>query len=183
MPSAIRTTPGSSARSVRLRSGDEVMLRPIRPSDIDALERLFDRTSPDSSYLRFLSGGRPPHALVEHLAAASGPDRYAVVAEVDGEIVGEARFDRVGADAAECAVLVEDAWQGRGLGRVLLGHLTWVAAERGLRRFEALALDHNERILRMAAGVPGTVFTFGDGEVDMTIPIRAPGGTSAARTA
>jgi RimJ/RimL family protein N-acetyltransferase len=49
----------------------------------------------------------------------------------------------------EIALVVEDAWQGRGLGRALLEALLDAARGRGIHRFTADVLVENERMLRL----------------------------------
>jgi GNAT superfamily N-acetyltransferase len=73
----------------------------------------------------------PPHNLGEVCDA--------VVAVIDDEIVGVARYDRSPTDrtAAEIALVVEDAWQRHGVGRQVLAELTALAAQRGVRRIVA----------------------------------------------
>ena len=48
---------------------------------------------------------------------------------------------------AEVALVVEDAWQGRGLGPLLLEALLDAAAARGHERFCAYVLAENRRML------------------------------------
>jgi GNAT superfamily N-acetyltransferase len=64
------------------------------------------------------------------------------------EIVGVARYDApAGAKRAEIAVTVEDEWQHRGLGTVLLRMLTKLARDRGLDAFFASMLADNRPAL------------------------------------
>ena len=58
------------------------------------------------------------------------------------------RFDRDhGDDRAEYAGIVADQWQGRGLGTALTRHLVDAATARGVRRFDAIVLPDNARML------------------------------------
>jgi GNAT superfamily N-acetyltransferase len=60
-----------------------------------------------------------------------------------------ARYDAAaGASDGEVAVLVEDAWQGRGLGTLLLFRLARIGADRGLVAFRAVVLGENRGALR-----------------------------------
>jgi GNAT superfamily N-acetyltransferase len=52
---------------------------------------------------------------------------------------------------AEVAFVVEDGWQGRGLGAVLLEAVLRAADARGIRRFRAYVLADNHRMLRLLA--------------------------------
>jgi len=71
--------------------------------------------------------------------------------------VGVARYS-VLADPgeAEIALVVEDAWQGRGLGTILLAALLEHAESRGIPRFLAYVLADNHRMMRLIGRV-GTV--------------------------
>src|SRR3954465_13874673 len=104
-----------------------VTTRPVRPADRTLFHRLWERLSPETVYRRFHA---PVHTLpeesVRRLVTVDHDLREAVVAVVGDEVVGIARYDRPLDDPsiAEVAVLVEDAWQGVGLGRQLLAELT-----------------------------------------------------------
>jgi GNAT superfamily N-acetyltransferase len=54
-----------------------------------------------------------------------------------------------GADEAEIALVVEDGWQHRGLGTILLSALLEHAESRGITRFLAYVLADNQRMLRL----------------------------------
>lgn len=49
----------------------------------------------------------------------------------------------------EMAFVVEDRWQNKGLGTILLKDLLRAAEARGIRRFRAYVLAENERMLRL----------------------------------
>ncbi len=77
-----------------------------------------------------------------------------LASDEDGErIIAVARYDRAApgpdgpSDEAEVAFNVADDHHGRGLGSVLLEHLTAAARERGIRHFTAEVLPHNARML------------------------------------
>lgn len=103
------------------------MIRPLAPTDADALTALVARCSPRTRYQRF-------HGVVDRIPPAylrrclSG-EHATVVAESAGLIIG---FGSVGPvfdepDVHEIAVLVEDRRQGRGAGRALASALFDVA--------------------------------------------------------
>jgi GNAT superfamily N-acetyltransferase len=73
-----------------------------------------------------------------------------VAAGPDGGLVGVARYGTLpGADEAEIALVVEDGWQHRGLGTILLSALLEHAERRGITRFLAHVLADNQRMLRL----------------------------------
>jgi len=133
-------------------AGRTVTVRPIRDDDVDRLRRLFYRLSPETVYWRFFQPVKQPsEKLLHHLAEVDHDLRQAIVAELDDEIIAVVRYDRASAsDVADVAVLVEDAWQGHGLGRKLLRRLTVDALEHGVVDMTATVLGQNQRALRLA---------------------------------
>ncbi len=137
-----------------LRDGTCVPVREIRAEDAEALRRLVGRSSERSIELRFFG---PMKELSEEkarrFAEVDGKDRFALVAldpEDENEIVAVVRYERErGTDGAEYAVLVEDTFQGRGLGIGLTRRLIEAAQERGIKRLHALVLRENGRMLRL----------------------------------
>jgi RimJ/RimL family protein N-acetyltransferase len=135
----------------------EPHFRPIRPDDESRLVELFRRLSPRSVYHRFLAQ-RPslPAAWYHTFANVDYDRRFALVAEHetagDVELVGVARYEPTEApEVAEIAIVVDDAWQGQGLGRTLLEKLLDEAHARGIRRFRAVVLGDNRRMLALLA--------------------------------
>ncbi len=138
-------------RPVRLRDGTTVGLRPIRPADADALTALYDRLSPESAYQRFFTVmQRLPPDWARILASVDHDRRAAIVAVgPEDDLVGVARYGcEPGSDEAEIALVVQDGWQGRGLGTDLLTAVLDHGASRGLTRFRAYVLATNHRMLR-----------------------------------
>jgi GNAT superfamily N-acetyltransferase len=95
----------------------------VRPDDVDALARMMSRCSPMTRYERF-------HGVVTeippaYLRCCLTGEHLALVAEEDGEIVALASVGPVveAPDVSEVAVIVEDGWQSRGVGRALVAAL------------------------------------------------------------
>ena len=63
-------------------------------------------------------------------------------------LIGVARYVRENGDA-EFAIVVADAWQGRGIGRRLLAKLIAVARRRGLQRLYGDILRINQPMLQL----------------------------------
>ena len=137
-----------------LRDGTCVVVREIRPTDAEALRRLVGRSSERSIELRFFG---PMKELSEEkarrFAEVDGVDRFALVAldpDDEDEIVAVVRYEREGGtDGAEYAALVEDRFQGRGLGIGLTRHLIEAARERGIGRLHALVMRENRPMLSL----------------------------------
>ena len=134
-----------------LRDGRTVHLRPIRPDDADALWEMWQRLSPETIRLRFFGPRKMDREGINIFTDVDMQDRFAVVAETGGRIVGVSRFDRLEEDpaTAEFAVVVEDAEQGRGIGTALLRALVEPAADLGITRFEGDVLRENAKMLKM----------------------------------
>jgi acyl-CoA synthetase (NDP forming)/GNAT superfamily N-acetyltransferase len=161
---------------VVLSDGGTVHIRPIRPADAPRLTSLHDRLSRESRYLRFFSPMPTLSAsLLDRFVTVDYVDRMALVAVLDDEIVGVARYDTLEEDPsrAEVAFTVDDAHQGRGVGTVLLEHLAAVAADRGLTRFVADTLPTNSKMLGVfrSAGFSDERH-FADGVVRVEFPIQ-----------
>jgi GNAT superfamily N-acetyltransferase len=136
---------------VVLGDGTSARVRVIGPDDGDALRSFHTRLSPESIVLRFFG----PHprlsdAEVERFTHVDGLDRVALVAERAAAIVAVARYDRApGTDEAEVAFVVNDAFQGQGLGTFLLRELADTARRHGIRWLIADTLSENFRMLNV----------------------------------
>jgi RimJ/RimL family protein N-acetyltransferase len=146
---------------VRLRSGREVAIRPIRGDDGERLEASHGRLSAESRYRRFLATKpRLTGEEIRYLTEVDHRDHVALIATPAGDpelIIGVGRFvrDREDPASAEFAIVVGDPYQGEGLATELLSRLAGAALERGIARFTATVLADNEavhRLLRRLAG-------------------------------
>jgi len=152
-----------------------VATRPVQPDDDVLFRRLWPRLSPDTVYRRFHSPlpGLPPDA-VRRLVSVDHDRREAVAAVVGGEVVGVARYDRSPDDpaTAEFAILVEDAWQGMGLGRQLLTELVELAADRGITTLTATVQRDNDRVIGLIRRLlPRSTFTADHEVLDVRSPL------------
>ena len=140
--------------TLALRDGTCVPVRGVRAGDAAALQRLVARSSDRSVHLRFFGPlKRLSDEQARRFAEVDGRDRFALVAldpEDPGEVVGVVRYEREpGTDAAEYAALIEDRFQGRGLGIGLTRHLIEAARENGLKRLYALVMRGNTGMLHL----------------------------------
>jgi acetyl coenzyme A synthetase (ADP forming)-like protein len=166
---------------VVLSDGGTVHVRPIRPSDAEAIQALHHRLSADTVYLRFFSVlPKLSPAMLAKFVNVDYVDRMALVAELGDDVIGVARYDRLpiqaghtGGAEAEVAFTVDDAHQGRGIGTILLEHLSAAAKHAGISRFVADTLPQNRRMLGVFhdAGF-GEERTFGDGVIRVVFPIE-----------
>lgn len=140
----------------RLRSGDWVSVRQIRPEDAPALATAVERLSALSRFRRFHSAlPRLTEQMIRYLTDIDHHDHEALVAVPPGAggiIVGVARFIRDPAqpDTAEVAVVVADSWQRRGLGTLLLRRLARRASEEGISSVTGDILAENHPTIQFA---------------------------------
>jgi len=100
-----------------------VTIRPASPEDLDEVLAMHRRCSHDSLYRRYVSGaGTPPVALLAKLLVAGSILAVAQGGADDGQVVAIASLV-----ADEAAILVEDAWQRRGVGTRLARRLAVTA--------------------------------------------------------
>lgn len=133
--------------------GETILIRKAEPEDEAGLERMFYRLSPRTLYQRFFA----PIPVVPHqvlrvaaLARVDPAQSFAVVACGREEIRGIARYDReLNPQDAELSVLIEDDWQARGLGKLLLAHVIVEARNQGITRFVVNILGDNRPALRV----------------------------------
>ena len=140
--------PAEWEADVLLRDGRPCHLRPVRPDDGDAMRRFHASLSPETIYFRFFAPyPELSDADVERFTRVDYDERMAFVATRSGEIVGVGRYDKIDDTSAEIAFTVRDDFQGKGLGSVLLEHLTAAAREREITKFVADVLPMNQRMI------------------------------------
>jgi acetyl coenzyme A synthetase (ADP forming)-like protein len=138
---------------VALRDGTTVHVRPASPGDAPELQSLFQRLSADSLYLRFFSAAIDMPRMV-HWAADVDYERRDGLVAVTGpaeRIVAHAGWERERdrPERAEIALVIDDEFQGRGLGTILLGQLAESARALGVELFVAEVLSGNHQMIQV----------------------------------
>jgi RimJ/RimL family protein N-acetyltransferase len=136
------------ARTTILRDGSAVRLRALKAGEEPQLRRFVEALSLDSLYSRFF--GHPPlDRATASLADCARPGDVALVAHGGPQrsIVAHAGAFRTGADQAEAAFVIADAWQGRGLGSLMFSRLAAAAQEHGIATLVAEVLPGNHAML------------------------------------
>lgn len=151
-------------------------VRPVSSNDREALGRMLTRLSARTVYERFHAPyPRVPAWALAGMVEADHDCKEAVVAVAGGEIVGHAMYVRGDSEReAEFAVVVEDAWQSRGVGRLLLEELATKAGDRGVGVFTGYVLGENRRALgALVAVLPGVRYALRDGSYQVRAPLRS----------
>ncbi|MBI5671402.1 MAG: N-acetyltransferase [Chloroflexi bacterium] len=148
-------------KTIRLRDRTPVTLRLMRPDDAPLLLDMHHRLSESSIYFRYLRYRIPTLEQLAKLTQMTPDVGLGIVATIETPvetIVGHAYYivETDDQTTAEPAVLVEDRFQGRGLGRALLDILSAVAWEQGIEVFNALVHPSNEQLLGIVrrSGLP-----------------------------
>ena len=138
---------------VVLRDGSTVYIRPIHFSDEERLLLFFRSLSETSRWLRFFAQVKDQFLVHEahQEAALNSINTFGLVAlltrDANAPIIGQAFYVGKVDGHAETAFTVADELQGRGLGTMLLYRLACIAAEKGIRVFEADVLPVNRAML------------------------------------
>ena len=168
MTYTIHRYPAELIDVIRSRTGARVTIRPVLPQDADLIADFFRSLSSASRRNRFF---RTLHELpADMLGRFTSVDYHAHLALVatvlrDGEevVVAEGRYVVTEPGAAEFAVTVSDAWQGQGIGRLLLQRLACRAAAEGVTRLHGDVLPTNQAMLRLASAAHMNLVPAGDG--------------------
>lgn len=171
--------PPSDDQVLLLRDGSEVRVRAATPADAPLVAALHARCAPQTRRARFLSP--TPQLAPGELDALLGETPsalHAVLAlTVDGgSAVGVANLDNDpsgGAGVARAAVLVEDAWQRRGLGTALLRRIAEKGAEQGVAELTSAARAGHvgvTRLLRRAGLRPSAEIVGGEVRLRAALP-------------
>ncbi len=141
--------------SISLNDGLQVTIRPIRPDDAEHLQDTFDHRSMETIYQRFHAFKKElTDEEARSLATLDYDTRMAFVGvcEKNGReiVIGVSRYALLGPEhpgIAESAVVVQDEYQGRGLGKLLLKRLVLYARAKGIRHLRGNMQLGNNRML------------------------------------
>jgi acetyltransferase len=150
---AIRPYPKEWERSLMLRNGKRIEVRPVRPEDEPLYEEFFRHVSTDDMRLRFFGLFKEiGHAFIARLTQIDYGRSIALLAldAVSGQLIGVVRLH---ADPdhnnGEYAILLRSDCKGIGLGWTLMELIVEYARKEGLRRITGQVLRDNVTMLAM----------------------------------
>ena len=127
----------------------------------------------ESRVFRFFAAISNADALAKQLVDVDYTTRYGILAVAGAErrLVGHAMYVATEPRKAELALAVADAYQGRGLGTILLGQLGEAAAAAGIEVMEAIVKPENHHMLKLLreSGFPMSVRSE-PGEIHAELP-------------
>lgn len=149
----LRPYPEEFIRKAKMRDGTEITLRPIRPEDEPLWMELLGSCSRETIYSRFrYFFFWQSHEVASRYCYIDYDREMAIVAELqEGEKRRILGIGRLNADptrtVAEYAVLVQDAWQNKGLGGLLTDYCTEIARAWGVKKIIAYTTTDNPRMI------------------------------------
>lgn len=178
-PTGAGASPDSPATwdvDVVLSSGRVARVRSIAPGDAEGVRALHARLSPESRLMRFFTPMPTlPDSLVDRFVNVDHHDRVALVMQLDDQLIAVGRYDRQPhtPHEAEVAFVVDDRFQGEGIGSLLLEHLAAIALEHGITKFIAETLASNAAMLRVFGSAGFDVErSLSGGIFDVSFPIE-----------
>ncbi|MGA7568019.1 MAG: GNAT family N-acetyltransferase, partial [Terriglobales bacterium] len=151
---AIRPYPLQYVSTWKMKDGNEVTIRPIRPEDEPLLVKFHETLSDRSVYLRYFAtltlSRRVAHERLLRICFGDYDREMVLVAERTDPATGERRILGVGRmnklrvrNEAEVAALVSDQYQKMGLGRELLRRVVEIARDEKIGTVSAEMLPDN----------------------------------------
>ena len=158
------------------RDGRAVSIRVATPDDKEKLRRMFSRLSSKSIYRRFHHPyQRVPEQMLNLMLNVDHHDKESLVALAKEEIVGHAMYVKL-ADSgdAEVAFVVEDEWQSKGVGKLLLSEIAEKARRRDVETFTGQVLGENRGVLGLLNAVFAEVeYVISQGLYHFRVPLRS----------
>jgi len=154
-----------------LDDGTQIFFRPVKPTDEPALSEMLYSLSTESVHARFFTYTKTfPHKDIQQLTTIDYHTDLAIVGVVPGpagdeQIVAIAQyFLDPKNQIAEVAFIVQDEWQDKGMGGMMLRYLTEIARRRGVKHFFAKVLPSNKAMLAVFYNSGYKVKTVFDGD-------------------
>ena len=167
---AIRPYPKEYEFYETLPDGTQIFIRPIRPEDEPMHVEFFYSLSRQTQYYRFFT--YTPKITHEQVAMFTHVDydrEIAIVAIINengkDKIIGVNRLSYIPyEDRYEFAIVVTDKWQGKGVAKILMEKLFFIARDRKIKKIYGTVLAENRRMLNFVKKFGFKVIGF-EGEV------------------
>ena len=133
-----------------LKNGAEVLVRPVVPSDAPLLVDMFNKMTPRSRYLRFMTNIKElPEGLLRQFTHLDYHASFAIACLVEtddqAEIIAVARYSHDPDEhIADLGVAVRDDWQNLGIGKSLLSQIIIIGKEHSISRFGSMMDPQND---------------------------------------
>ena len=154
---AIRPYPEELEEHFALRSGRDVLFRPIRPEDEPDHYAFLSQLTPEDVRFRFFGQvGQLPHSQMARLTQIDFDREMAFIASAtlpggERETLGVVRtITDPDNERCEFAIVIRSDMKGQGMGRALLEKMIRYCRARGTKRMVGQILRDNAAMLRLA---------------------------------
>lgn len=140
---------------VILKNGQGLSIRPAFPDDYSIVKSFLKRISPESLRMRFMASvSEVSEKVIKDLCSGNFSENGCLLAitgiEGKNKVVGLGNYIATGnGHSAEVAFLIEDEYQGKGIGTLLLERLAGIAAANGFIDLEAEVLPDNQQMISL----------------------------------
>jgi acyl-CoA hydrolase/RimJ/RimL family protein N-acetyltransferase len=147
--------PAEEERRMVLKNGAPVMLRPAKASDVEGLQDIFYRSTPDDIYTRFFNRLKSLSvSKAAHLCNVDYENEMAFVAvagdrENEQIIATSCYFVDHSTNLGEVAYMILPEWQSIGVGSAMQQRMIEYAKSKGVSGFKADVLAQNEKMLKV----------------------------------
>lgn len=161
---SIAPYPAQYVTEWELKNGTPVTIRPIRPEDEPLMVKFHETLSERSVYFRWFTtlklDQRVAHERLRRICFVDYDREMALVVDYrdphtgEHQILGVGRLTTVrGTNEAEFAVLISDAWHGKGVGTELLQRLIEIGRDYKLDKIVGYILPENHEMQNVARKV------------------------------
>ncbi|MCU7827748.1 MAG: bifunctional acetate--CoA ligase family protein/GNAT family N-acetyltransferase [Candidatus Thiodiazotropha sp. (ex Myrtea sp. 'scaly one' KF741663)] len=150
---AIHPYPVNLVNHLQLPNGTNIVIRPIRPEDVDLEQNFTRQLSDEAKYFRFMSSVQElTQDMLMRFTQIDYHYEMALIAVMEAgthEVeLGVARYvTNPDKKSCEFALVVSDKWQRQGIGHKLMHQLMEIARDRGLEKMEGEVLSNNFKML------------------------------------
>lgn len=162
----------------KLKNGEDVLLRPIKPEDEPLWLEMFQNFSEESIRYRFFQLLKDtPHEVRVRYCNIDYDREIAIVAELTEEgrrkILGVSRLSiEPDGKSGEMAFIVGDKWQNFGLGTKMVDYVLDIAKEMGVESVYSIMLSDNYRALSLTKKMGFDIEYLSDGTVKGVLNLK-----------
>ena len=165
----------------KLKNGQEVILRPIKPEDEPMWLEMFQSFSEEAIRYRFFQMVKDtPHEVRVRYCNIDYDREIAIVAEstIEGKrrILGVTRLSiEPDGKSGELAFIVGDVWQNLGLGTKMVDYVLDIAKEKGVENVYSIMLLDNYRAISLTRKMGFELEYLDDGTVKGVLDLKEEG--------
>jgi len=167
----------STGHRITTRTGHRTVTRPASDSDLDAVNSFHSRCSMESCFSRYQAPRRSLSLSDWHSLVGSGRGLSWVTHPADTPhlLVAATHLMRTDQDhLGELGILIEDAWQNRGLGTELSRYAIAQASALGVRGITVITGRSNLRMLTICKKLDAHTPRSAGATITLTLPVNRP---------